>query len=107
MTLEEKEYLREFLEGLYGKKVQSWLMDERMFELTMKLISESASCSDLMDLVPRPMSPGKSALKWMKAEARKLFLRQLATRKDHYSVCLKAAAYHMAFDFEMAASHMH
>ena len=36
--------------------------DDRMFELAFELLKASGSCSDLMDLVPRPYALGSSQL---------------------------------------------
>ncbi|AHI33078.1 hypothetical protein AU15_06705 [Marinobacter salarius] len=56
-----------------------------------------------MKFVPEPLSPGESALKWLSREARSKFLKTLAENKEHYTLCVKAAAYRMAQCFHMAA----
>ncbi len=103
MTQEEINNLREFLVSLFGSQAKNWTMNEKIFNLTFKLVSESRACSNAMNKVPRPHALGKEPFKWIKAEARRLLLQNLKDNKSHYAICLKAAAYRMAHQFQMAA----
>ena len=103
MDLHERDDLKEFLTTLYGPQVNGWAMNDELFNLTYKLVSESSSCSDAMDFVPRPLAPGKEPIKWLTKQVRSMFLRALKERKEYYVSCLKAAAYNMKPEFEMAA----
>ncbi|AZR43318.1 hypothetical protein [Marinobacter salarius] len=51
----------------------------------------------------RTARPGKNVLKWLSKEARSKFLKTLAENKEHYTLCVEAAAYRMAQRFHMAA----
>ncbi len=99
MDLQEKEDLRIFLASLYGSQVNTWPMNDEIFNLTYVMISESSACSDAMDFVPRPLPPGREPIKWITQQAREMFLRTLKERKEHYVICLKAAAYSFKFKF--------
>ncbi len=103
MDLHERDDLRAFLVALFGNMASGWPMTEQMFNLTYELVSESASCSKAMDYVPRPLPPGREPFKWLTKEVRGVFLRQLKQDKDHYALCLSAAAYRMSTRFQMAA----
>jgi len=103
MDLHEQQDLREFLISLYGPQAKGWPMTEGMFNLTYELVSESSACSDAMDYVPRPLPPGREPIKWITKQAREMFLRALKDRKEHYVICLKAAAYTMKFRFVEAS----
>lgn len=105
MTLSEmeKQNLKSFLIDIYGPQVNSWPMNTRIFDLTFELLEQSGECSDLMDLVPRPLPPGKSASKWIKKQVREALLRKLKKRKKHYVACVNTAAWKMKTEFNMAA----
>lgn len=103
MDYHDRDNLKEFLVSLYGGKAKRWPMNERMFNLTFELISASSSCTGVMNLVPRPHPYGQAPFKWLRAEARKAFLREISKRKEHYVACLQAAALRKASEFEMAA----
>lgn len=103
MDLHEKDDLRAFLVSLYGAQVNGWPMNDQIFNLTYELVSESSSCSDAMDYVPRPLTPGREPIKWVTKQAREMFLRTLKERKDHYVICLKATAYTMKMKFVEAS----
>lgn len=103
MDLYEREDLKAFLVSLFGSQVNSWTMNDEIFNLTYELVAASSACSDAMDYVPRPMAPGKEPIKWITKEARSMFLRVLKDRKEHYVACLKSAAYNMKSEFIFAA----
>lgn len=103
MDIYEREYLKEFLVALFDRKAKSWHPNEELFNLTYQLISESGECGEAMQFVPEPLGPGKNAMKWLSKEARSKFLKTLAENKEHYVLCLRAAAYRMAQRFDMAA----
>mgnify|MGYP000496748650 CR=1 FL=1 len=88
MDLQERDDLRAFLHGLYGSQVVGWNMTDEVFNIAFKMVKESSGCSDAMDLVPRPFPLGATPIKWLKKEARKIFLRKLKARKEYYSTCL-------------------
>jgi len=79
-------------------------MNEKLFNLTYKLVQESGQCSAGMDFVPRPMPPGASAMKYLKKQVREIFLRAINKNKDLYVICVKAAAFQMASDFKLAGN---
>ena len=103
LDMHEQQDLKEFLVALFGRQAQGWPMNEGIFNLTYELIQESGTCSDLMDLVPRPHGYFSNPISWMKKQARETFLRVLKDRKDHYVVCVKSAAIKMVRRFQMAA----
>ncbi len=91
--------LRSFLIKLYGSQVNKWPMNEKMLNTTYYLLHESSKCSDLMDLVPRPYAPGKSAVQYLSKQARDILLRQLKAREQHYLSCVRTAAYSLKHRF--------
>jgi hypothetical protein len=95
----EQENLRLFLSTVYGPQVKSWPMNDSMFDLTYTLLQKSNKCSDLMDLVPRPMPPGQSAAKYITKQVKKTLLRTLKDRKQHYKTCVTAASWGMKMEF--------
>ena len=103
LTIEERKQLKGFLANLYGPQVQTWEMNNGVFDLTYKMLSKSERCSDLMDLVPRPMPYGQSAARWLAKEVRKAILRKLKERKEHYTVCVKTLSLSMKTQFYMEA----
>jgi len=104
IDITEQHNLKFFLSGVFGPQVQSWAMNEKMFTLTYKLLTESAKCSNLMDLVPRPMPLGANPIGYLTKQARGIFLRKLKDNKQHYIVCVKTSAVRMKTKFLMAAS---
>ena len=103
MDVRDKDNLKSFLIEVFGPKASRWTMTDRMFELTFELLRSSGSCSDLMDLVPRPYALGKQPIKWLSKEIRGVVVRKLKERQGHYSSCLKTAAWHASHKFEMAS----
>ncbi|WP_396587816.1 hypothetical protein [Bermanella sp. R86510] len=103
MDARNKDDLRDFLIEVFGSKAQKWTMTDRMFELTFERLRDSGSCSDLMDLVPRPYAIGKQPIKWLSKEIRGQVIRQLKDRKKHYATCLAAVSWHSAHKFSMAS----
>lgn len=103
MDLHEQDDLRAFLVYLFKEKANGWPMNDQIFNVTYELVSESAQCSSAMDYVPRPMPPGREPIKWLTKEVRGIFLRNLKDNKEHYVICLRAAAYRMVRNFELAA----
>ena len=103
MNSVDQRNLRSFLSKLYGTQVERWPMNAEMFELTHRMLAESSGCSDVMDLVPRPMSPGSSAAKYVSGQARSMFLRELKNREQHYISCVRTAAWKLKILFLRAA----
>tara|TARA_B110000211_G_C13913502_1_gene479417 strand:- start:38 stop:358 length:321 start_codon:yes stop_codon:yes gene_type:complete len=103
MDLHEQDDLRGFLVSLFGNQAQAWPMSDKMFNLTFELLAESASCSSLMDLVPRPFPIGGQPISWLKKEIRSAFLRSLKNDSSHYVVCIRAAALQKVREFQLAA----
>ena len=103
MDLYERQDLKDFLISLYGNKANAWPMNEKIFNLTYKLVAESGLCSGMMDFVPRPMPPGVSAIKYLAKQLRETFLRAISQNKEQYVICVKHAARNMRFEFDMAA----
>ena len=103
MDLYERQDLKDFLVELYGNKANGWPMNEQIFNLTYELVVESGLCSGMMDLVPRPMPPGVSAMKYLAKQARGIFLRMISQNKQQYVVCVNQVARNMASRFIEAA----
>ncbi|MCG7540231.1 hypothetical protein CBQ28_08980 [Pseudoalteromonas sp. GCY] len=99
----EKDNLRTFLSSLYGAQVDSWDINDAVFDQTVKMLQQSKKCSDLMDLVPRPMTIGQSPINYIKKSARELLLRKLKNEKQHYKVCVSAVAVKTKSKMHMAA----
>lgn len=104
LELTEKEHLKAFLVEVYGFQARSWQANTKMFDLTYKLLESSGECSDLMDMVPRPMPLGASPQKWLTKQVRGLLLRQLKERKEHYAVCVHASSVKLKPRFLMAGN---
>ena len=104
LDVTEKKNLKLFLSGLFGPQVRAWAMNDKMFNLTYELLSESAKCSNSMDLVPRPIPLGASPIRYLTKQVRGLFLRKLKDNKQHYIVCVKTTAVRMKTKFLMAAN---
>lgn len=104
LDLVERQDLKAFLLKVYGPQVNSWPMNDRIFDLTYTMVSESSKCSDLMDLVPRPIAVGQSPIRYLTKQARALILRRLKQREQHYAVCVSTAALRMKIKFQMATS---
>jgi len=64
MDLYEREDLKEFLVLLFKGKAQKWTMNEKLFNLTYKLVSESSACSNAMSYVPRPVPYGREPFRY-------------------------------------------
>lgn len=103
MDANEQNDLREFLVTLYGSQARSWQPSPELFDLTFELVSESGECTKAMRFVPRPLAPGRSPFRYLATEVRRKFLRALRENRDHYAVCLSAAANRMAHRFHFAA----
>lgn len=101
LSLEEKQDLKLFLINVYGPQARSWTINDEMFNLTYKMLSESGKCSDVMDLVPRPISVGQNPAKWLTKQVRSMILRKLKDRKGHYAICVKTSALKMKTSFLM------
>jgi len=102
MDLSEKELLKEFLVSLYGNQANNWNMSEEVFNITYKMIEGASSCSDAMDLVPRPHALGKAPIQYLKKEIRKNFIRELKDRKEYYKACLGLTALRYKSPIEIA-----
>jgi len=100
----DKQQLKTFLASVYGQHVKGWAVNDKTFDLTYKLLNESRKCSDLMDLVPRPIPYGQSPIKWLSKEARKAILRKVNDSPKHYSACVKTSALKMKTQFIMSAN---
>jgi len=103
MDLYDRDNLKAFLVTLFGNQANNWPMSEKMFNLTFELVSESSACSSAMAFVPRPIPYGQTPFKWLAKEVRSKFLKRLKNDKEHYVICLKAAAYRMVGKFQMAS----
>ncbi|MGL1137127.1 hypothetical protein ACSIJM_16555 [Vibrio parahaemolyticus] len=88
LTIEEKINLKTFWISLYGPQANQWPVNADMFDLTYKLLEESKKCSDLIDMVPRPMAVGQSPMSWLSSEVRGRMLRTLRNNKEHYVLCV-------------------
>lgn len=99
----ERERLRIFLIGVYGDQVKDWTMNSGIFDLTFRLLEKSARCSELVDLVPRPMTPGQPPIKYISKQIRGILLRKLDQRRRYYVVCVKPVANHMRTEFWLRA----
>ncbi|WP_257973023.1 hypothetical protein, partial [Vibrio parahaemolyticus] len=104
LTIEEKRNLKTFWISLYGPQANQWPVNADMFDLTYKLLEESKKCSDLIDMVPRPMAVGQSPMSWLSSEVRGRLLRTLRNNKEHYVLCVKPASLKMKTQFAMKAS---
>ncbi|WP_219583252.1 hypothetical protein, partial [Vibrio parahaemolyticus] len=85
-------------------QANQWPVNADMFDLTYKLLEESKKCSDLIDMVPRPMVVGQSPMSWLFSEVRGRLLRTLRNSKEHYVLCVKPASLKMKTQFAMKAS---
>jgi len=103
MDITDRENLKEFLHSLYGSQVNTWGMSDGVFEVVLEMLKESSSCSDLMDLVPRPHALGKAPLKYLSKEARSIIIRKLKERKEYYSYCLTTVSRNYRTKVQMAS----
>jgi hypothetical protein len=104
LNMQEQKDLKVFLANIFGAQVNRWPMNGKMFNLTYEMLAESSKCSSAMDFVPRPMPIGASPIKWLTKQAKDVFLRQLRSNKDHYTICVKATSLKMKTKFHMVAS---
>jgi len=104
LSIQEQNNLRSFLFGIYGGEVNSWPMNDDIFDLTYILLQKSRKCSDLMDLVPRPMPPGQSASKYITKQVRTLILNKIKDKKEHYNTCVTGVKWGMKRDFTIKAN---
>lgn len=88
LGLYERDALKSFLVRLYGPSANGWYMDERVFNVTFKMLSESKACSKLMDWVPRPPNPFSNPLMQLGKQGVQAFLRALSRDEDYYVSCL-------------------
>ena len=102
MDTVDKANLREFLRSFYGPAVDHWQMNDGVFDVLVRMLQASGRCSDLVDLVPRPMKPGQTAAKWLSREIRSQLLRNIHKRREYYRVCLERAVINLRTDFELA-----
>ncbi len=79
-------------------------MNDEIFDLTYLLLQKSRKCSDLMNLVPRPLLPGQSASKFLTRQVRSVFLKQLKENKEHYKICVTVVKWGMKRDFTLKAN---
>lgn len=103
LTQIEKQDLRTFLSTVYGPQANSWNINASVFNQTYKMLHESRKCSDLMDLVPRPMAPGQAPIKYIAKNVRGILLRKLKDNKQHYKVCIGTSALKAKTKIHMAA----
>lgn len=99
----DSQKLRSFLVRLFGAQANGWPMNERIFNLTYKLVASSASCSRGMDFVPSSINPFSNALKQLGKQAVKKFIQELSNNEKYYETCLRGAAYVYAGEFRRAA----
>ncbi|ELK8311092.1 hypothetical protein JKP28_20485 [Vibrio vulnificus] len=102
LSVEEKQNLKSFLVNVYGPQANNWKMSDEIFNLTYQMLSESGKCSDVMDLVPRPLAVGQNPTKWLTTQVRSMILRKLKDRKGHYAICVKTSALKFKTSFIMA-----
>ncbi|XQW86571.1 hypothetical protein ACOYR1_07570 [Thalassotalea piscium] len=99
----EKQDLRAFLVTVYGAQAKSWSINGSVFNHTYQMLHESRKCSDLMELVPRPMAPGQAPIKYITKNVRGILLRKLKDNKQHYKVCIGTSALKAKTKIYMAA----
>ncbi len=99
----EKQDLRVFLAAVYGPQVNNWRINASVFNHTYKMLYESKKCSDLVSLIPRPMTIGQAPIKYISKAARKLLLRKLKNNKQHYKLCVVTSALKAKSKIHMAA----
>ena len=99
----EQDVLRAFLASVFGNQANSWPMNDGVFNETYKMLQESRKCSDLMDLVPRPMGVGSAPVKYVKKSVRSILLRKLKNSKNHYKVCVSVSSAKAKSKITMAA----
>lgn len=92
MELWEREALREFLVEVYGPSAQQWPMNEKVFNLTYQMILDANECSEIIDLVPRPMPPGAQPLKWITKQVRQMLFRAMKEKKVRLKACTSTIA---------------
>src|SRR5690606_20766825 len=106
LTQTEKTQLKAFLITVYGPSANAWPMRNEMLNLTFKMLRESRKCSDIMDIVPRPIAFGQPATKWLQKQLRSTLLRKLQDQKKHYAACVSTSAWKMRTDFEIVAKEL-
>ncbi|PSU34051.1 hypothetical protein [Photobacterium lutimaris] len=90
LTVNEKHELKAYLTQLWGAEAQLWPMNEQLFDVTYLMLQDSKKCSDLMELVPRPMPVGANPSSWLTKEVRKAIIRKLKDDKQYYFICVQA-----------------
>ena len=88
----DKEKLRQFLLSLYGPQVNSWVINEKVLALTMKMLASQEGCTKQMRFIPFLKSP-KKILYDLTIQSLKAFLKYINKEKEMNMLCVQRAAY--------------
>ena len=105
ISKEEADEMRYVLATRYGGQTATWKINAEVYELFGQLVEKSGTCTDAVDLLPRPYS-GPPTLKWAMKQVRQGLIRYFKSQRgQHYLMCMRAAAMGFKTDIQLAAVH--
>jgi len=103
ITNEEAQETKEVLAKFYGPVANTWDINSRVYEVFVRLITESQQCTKAMHLVPRHWDIS-NPIKWSQRQIRQALVRYFKTQEgNHYITCMKVSANNFRIEFEMAS----
>ncbi len=102
LTQEDREYTIAILNFFWpSQKLTSDQITERLVNFAADTLESASTCSDNMDLVPRPVGI-KPNPKWALKQIRKIGKRFIKNDPKIYFICKKSVAYSKRGDFNNA-----
>ena len=105
---EDQKYVRAILKVFYGQDVSEGIqINDRTVDLIGQMLEKAYSCTELIELVPRPISPigARPGVKWALKQIRKTGKKLLSNPSAEVSLtCKKAKAFSFRGRLEMAGS---
>ncbi len=88
ISINDQHELQKYLYRLYGEESTNWKINDQVFDVVFFMVRESRKCSDLMDLIPRPMPVGANPSTWLTSEVRSAIIRAISDEKQLYHTCV-------------------
>ncbi|MAY43629.1 MULTISPECIES: hypothetical protein [unclassified Neptuniibacter] len=105
---EDQKYVRAILKAFYGQDVSEGIqINDRTVDLIGQMLEKAYSCTELIELVPRPIAPigARPGVKWALKQIRKTGKKLLSNPSAQVSLtCKKAIAFSFRGRLEMAGS---
>ena len=101
----DQHYARAILKAFYGQNISEGIqVNDRTVDLIGQMLEKAYSCTELIELVPRPISPvgARSRVKWALKQIRKTGQKILDNPSAEISLtCRKAIAFSFRGRLEM------